>query len=60
MLLHCNGRLEEMREVAAVAPDLTKLAAARAERALALRRKVDAGDVAALRAEVQHLLFREA
>ncbi|MBB6310187.1 beta-N-acetylhexosaminidase [Xanthobacter tagetidis] len=60
LLLHCNGRLEEMREVAAVAPDLSKLAAARAERALALRRKVDAGDVAALRAEVQHLLFREA
>lgn len=60
MLLHCNGRLEEMGEVAAVAPELGGLAAARADRALALRRKAEPADVAALRAEVQHLLSREA
>ncbi|MFG1358162.1 beta-N-acetylhexosaminidase [Xanthobacter pseudotagetidis] len=60
MLLHCNGRLEEMTEVAAVAPALAGLAAERAGRALALRKMADAVDVAALRAEVQHLLSREA
>jgi beta-N-acetylhexosaminidase len=36
MLLHCNGRLEEMAEVARAAPVLAGKAAERAERALAL------------------------
>lgn len=37
MLLHCNGRLDEMTAVAAVAPVLAGTALERAERALALR-----------------------
>ncbi|MEP9347544.1 beta-N-acetylhexosaminidase [Xanthobacter sp. KR7-225] len=60
MLLHCNGVLAEMAEVASVSPALSGPAAQRADRALALRRKAEPRDVAALRAEVQHLLSREA
>lgn len=56
MLLHCNGRLGEMLQVAEAAPPLEGGAAARAARALGLRRAPDAADVAALRAEVQHRL----
>lgn len=56
MLLHCNGRMEEMVEVAAVAPPLEGEAARRAAQALGLRGPVEAVDVAALRAEVQHRL----
>lgn len=35
--LHCNGKLEEMREIAAIAPRLSADAARRYERALAMR-----------------------
>ena len=38
MVLHCNGKLDEMREVAANTPALTGLAKARADKALASRR----------------------
>lgn len=55
LLLHCNGRMEEMVEVAAAAPPLEGLAAARAARALALRRPPETVDAAALRAEVARL-----
>ena len=36
--LHCSGRFDEMREVAAILPPMTDRAAARIERALAQRR----------------------
>ncbi|MFG1479018.1 beta-N-acetylhexosaminidase [Xanthobacter sp. V4C-4] len=56
LLLHCNGRLEEMVEVAAVAPPLAGAAAVRAARALALRQPGPPVDSAALRAEVARRL----
>ncbi|MCW5691276.1 MAG: beta-N-acetylhexosaminidase [Pseudolabrys sp.] len=49
VVLHCNGDLDEMREVAAVAPELTGAAAQRAEAALALRSQREEFDVAAAR-----------
>ena len=39
MLLHCNGKLDEMIEVAGEAPVLSGEAKARADRALASRRR---------------------
>ncbi|MCC6779938.1 MAG: beta-N-acetylhexosaminidase [Hyphomicrobiales bacterium] len=51
VVLHCNGRLEEMRAVAGAVPRLAGAAARRAERALALRRRSHPGDMAALRRE---------
>ena len=51
VILHCNGRLDEMRAVAAAAPLLSGQAAARADAALARRRQVATHDLAALRAE---------
>lgn len=56
LLLHCNGKMEEMVEVAAAAPVLQGQAAERAGRALALRRPGVLHDAAALRAEVVRLL----
>ena len=38
LVLHCNGRLDEMREVAAETPELSGRALERAERALASRK----------------------
>lgn len=52
MLLHCNGRLDEMAAVAEVAPLLGGLAYERAQRALALRGTPEAADPVELRAEV--------
>jgi len=45
IVLHCNGRLDEMQSVAAEAPRLTGEAQQRAEAALAERRIPDAFDV---------------
>ena len=45
MVLHCNGKMDEMREVAAASPRLEGKAATRAEAALAARRAPDAFDV---------------
>lgn len=56
LLLHCNGKMEELEEVAGAAPELTGLALQRAERALSLRSAPGAVDGAALRAEVAQLL----
>jgi len=55
VILHCNGKLDEMREVAAAAPMLSGEAAARADAALAQRRG-GLHDVAALRAEFDALM----
>ena len=58
VVLHCNGRLEEMREVAAAAPLLTGAAAARAKAALAARRPPEPFDRFEARAELDELISR--
>ena len=56
VILHCNGRLDEMRDVADAVPGLTGQAAARAEAALARRAASRAHDPAALQAEFAALM----
>lgn len=58
MVLHCNGRLEEMRDVAAETPELSGKAGQRAERALASRNAPQPLDRAAARAELEAMLAR--
>ncbi len=56
LLLHCNGRLDEMEAVAAEAPRLSGAAAERAERALAARVAPQPLDRPAVEAELAALL----
>jgi beta-N-acetylhexosaminidase len=56
LALHCNGALEEMREVAAESPWLAGDAARRAEAALAARRPPAPIDEAAARAQFAALM----
>jgi beta-N-acetylhexosaminidase len=56
VILHCNGKLDEMGDVAAAVPALSGEAAARADAALARRRRDGAHDVAPLRAEFDALM----
>jgi beta-N-acetylhexosaminidase len=58
IVLHCNGNLSEMREVAAEAPELTGKARQRAEQTLASRQTPRAFDRAAARAELEALMDR--
>jgi beta-N-acetylhexosaminidase len=58
MVLHCNGRLDEMREVARQTPELTGQALDRAKRALASRKQPVAFDRQAGRAELDALMER--
>ncbi len=58
MVLHCNGKLDEMREVAAVTPELSGKALERARQALASRRTPQAFDRLAGRAELDALIDR--
>ena len=58
MVLHCNGDLGEMREVAAETPELSGKALERANRALASRRAPQAFDRVAARAELDALIDR--
>jgi beta-N-acetylhexosaminidase len=58
MVLHCNGDLGEMREVAAETPELSGKALERANRALASRRASQAFDRVAARAELDALIDR--
>jgi beta-N-acetylhexosaminidase len=58
MVLHCNGKLDEMREVAREAPVLSGKALARANRALATRKPPQPFDRAAARAELDELVGR--
>jgi beta-N-acetylhexosaminidase len=58
MVLHCNGNLDEMREVAREAPELSGKALARAKRALASRKAPQPFDRAAARAELDELIGR--
>jgi len=55
MVLHCNGRLDEMRDVAAEAPALAGRSAQRAAAALASRGDASSIDVAAARAQLAAL-----
>lgn len=56
LVLHCNGSLDEMREVAGACPVLDGEAARRADRALAMRRNRVGIDVAAARARFAELM----
>ena len=58
MVLHCNGKLEEMQEVARETPELTGDALARARRALAARKTPQPFDRLAARAELEALIGR--
>jgi beta-N-acetylhexosaminidase len=58
MVLHCNGKLDEMREVAAETPELTGLALDRARRAQASRKPAQSLDRDAARNELDTLLER--
>lgn len=56
MILHCNGKMDEMLAVAGTAPELAGEAARRATAALALRKSPTPIDVAARRAEFFKLM----
>jgi beta-N-acetylhexosaminidase len=56
LVLHCNGRLDEMREVAAEAPELAGEPARRAAAALAMRKAPAALDIAEARREFADLM----
>jgi beta-N-acetylhexosaminidase len=58
MVLHCNGKLDEMREVARETPELSGKALERAQRALASRRSPQAFNRVAARAELDELIKR--
>jgi beta-N-acetylhexosaminidase len=58
MVLHCNGKLDEMRDVARETPELTGEALARAKRALASRQQPRPLDRQAARAELDALINR--
>jgi beta-N-acetylhexosaminidase len=56
MVLHCNGKLDEMRDVASQTPELSGKALDRAQRALTSRKAPQAFDRAAARAELDALI----
>src|SRR5450755_4298403 len=56
VVLHCNGKLDEMREVAAETPELAGKALQRANRALASRQTPQAFDRLEARAELDGLI----
>jgi len=58
MALHCNGKIEEMREVAGQTPELAGRALERANAALAARKGPQPFDRAAARAELDALIAR--
>ncbi|MGX7743771.1 beta-N-acetylhexosaminidase [Rhodopseudomonas parapalustris] len=58
VVLHCNGKLDEMSQVAADTPELQGRALARAEAALAARRPPQPLDRAAARSELEALIGR--
>jgi len=58
MVLHCNGNLDEMRDVAGGTPELTGEALDRAKRALASRKQPESLDPQAARAELDALMER--
>ena len=60
MVLHCNGKPDEMRDVAGETPELAGEALDRARRALASRRAPEPFDRQAARAELEALMNRVA
>src|SRR5689334_18178036 len=58
MVLHCNGKLDEMREVASRTPELSGKALERAVKALASRKPPQPFDRKAARAELDALVTR--
>lgn len=58
MILHCNGKLDEMRDVARETPELAGAALERAKRALASRKPPEPFDRQAGRAELEALIDR--
>jgi len=58
MILHCNGKLDEMRDVARETPELRGEALGRAKRALASRQQPRPLDRPAARAELDALINR--
>jgi beta-N-acetylhexosaminidase len=56
MVLHCNGKLDEMREVARETPELSGKALERARRALASRKAPQPFDRVAARAQLDALI----
>jgi beta-N-acetylhexosaminidase len=58
LVLHCNGKLAEMREVARHTPELSGMALERANRALASRKPPQALDRLKARAELDALVER--
>jgi beta-N-acetylhexosaminidase len=58
MVLHCNGKLDEMREVARETPELSGKALERADRALASRKSPQPFDRQAARARLDALIER--
>jgi beta-N-acetylhexosaminidase len=58
MVLHCNGNLDEMREVARETPELSGKALQRAHRALASRKSPQPFDRQAARARLDALIER--
>ena len=58
VVLHCNGKLDEMREVARETPELSGKALDRARQALASRRAPQPFDRGAARAELEALISR--
>ena len=58
VVLHCSGKLDEMREIAAETPELSGRALERAKRALASRQPPLALDRLAARAELDRLISR--
>jgi beta-N-acetylhexosaminidase len=58
MVLHCNGKLDEMREVARETPELSGKALERAKRALASRKAPQPFDRLKARAELDALVAR--
>jgi beta-N-acetylhexosaminidase len=58
LVLHCNGKLDEMREVAAETPELSGRALQRANRALASRKMAQPFDRVKARAELDAMVSK--
>jgi beta-N-acetylhexosaminidase len=58
MVLHCNGKLDEMQDVARETPELSGIALQRAERALASRKPPQPFDRQAARTQLDTLIDR--
>ena len=56
VILHCNGTLEERKQVAEAAGVMGDVAQSRAEAALAARHEPDSIDIEALEAELDRLM----